>query len=73
MGSNLLYALLMTMLVLAGGLGLIIVILLMGAWRRHLQRQRRPAEGSRSAPPPDIWQVSGQRLDPGRQDPPAVR
>ena len=52
----------MTLLVFVGVLGLIVIVMLMGAWRRHLKRQQRRDTRGGATDSPDIWQISGQRL-----------
>ncbi len=63
MPPNLRYALFMSLLVFIGVLGILVIVLLMGAWRRYLSRQQEGRERREQSPQQaDIWQVSGQRL-----------
>lgn len=73
MPPNVRYALFMTLLVFIGVMGLIIIVMLMGAWRRYLARQQRPRGHAPSSEPTDIWQVSGQRLQDKEGDDQAAR
>ena len=53
----------MVIMIAAIGLVLIVtIILLMGAWRRHLNRSKPNLKRERPQEEPDIWQAGGQRL-----------
>jgi hypothetical protein len=68
MPPNVRYALFMSLLVFIGIMGIILVVMLMGAWRRHLARQRGRRVERQADVPTDIWHVSGQRLQDSSDD-----
>ena len=51
--------LLLTLIALAGLLGVVVIMLLMRAWTRY---DRRLRYGDEPTEPADIWSISGQRL-----------
>lgn len=56
------------LIVAIGVVGLLLIVMLMAAWRRHNARLRQSRDRREpAAPAQDIWHVSGQRLN----DPPA--
>ncbi len=56
---------LLTLILMIGLIGLVLIvtiILLMGVWRRQLNRQKAGGSREMSTEQPDIWQAGGQRL-----------
>lgn len=64
------YYLLLLLIVLLGTFGAVFIVLLLGAWRRHILRQRR-MDRQRVAPDDDnvdIWRTSAERVAPVDED-----
>lgn len=64
------YYLLLLLIVLLGTFGAVFIVLLLGAWRRHIFRQRR-IDRQRTAPADqgvDIWRTSAERVAPAEED-----
>ena len=67
-------AMVMLLLIVAlVGLGILLVIALLAAWRNYIQRQRdiefEHDEREADLPRPDAWSTAAQRMDPPDADP----